>query len=327
MNTRLKLAAVASLAASVTAFADVKVNDNFSVNGYAVGSWTTTDPDVGSKTETYFKNGTLFGATDAVKLGLLGTSGPISAYGSILYLPAAGSTNEAGLLDAYVTYDTGAGVKITGGKYLSYLGYEAFDPINMAQLTYGYTIFAIPAYHTGAKIDWAPSKTLSFGLSVTDSVFGGAKGFFEGDREFSDDIGFEAVMTYTGIEKLTVFAGIASEDTHNAADKLFIFDLWASYNVTDKLTIAGEFDVQNGTNGDSDKGWLAFASYKFSDQFSTAFRVSGFEGDNGDSDTKWTVAPTITLSPNVSLRGEVSFADGDRWGKYTFFGVQGVIKF
>ncbi|MES2691828.1 MAG: outer membrane beta-barrel protein [Verrucomicrobiota bacterium] len=322
MNTRLKLAAVASLAASLTALADVKVNNNFSVNGYAVGSWTTTDPDAGTKTETFFKNGTLFGATDAVKVGFLGNSGPISGYGSILYLPAAGSTNEAGLLDAYVTYDTGAGVKITGGKYLSYLGYEAFDPINMAQLTYGYTIFAIPAYHTGAKIDYA-TKTLSLGLSVTDSVFGGAKGFFEGDREFSDDVGVEAIMTYTGIDKLTIFAGIASEDTHNAANKLFIFDLWASYNVTDKLTIAGEFDVQD----DVGKGWLAFASYKFTDQFSTAFRVSGFKADGGGDDTKWTVAPTITLSPNVSLRAEVSFADGDTWGKYTFFGVQGVLKF
>ena len=153
MNTRFKLAAGLTLAASLTAFADVKVNENFSVNGYAVGSWTSTDVDGGKRSETYLKNGTLFGNTDAVKLGLLGTSGPVSAYGSVLYLPAAGSTNEAGLLDAYATFDAGNGLKLTGGKFLSYLGYEAFDAPNMAQLTYGYTIFAVPAYHSGAKLD------------------------------------------------------------------------------------------------------------------------------------------------------------------------------
>lgn len=325
MNTRLKLAAGLSLVASLTAFADVKVNENFAVNGYAVGSWTTTSPDGGSNSETYFKNGTLFGNTDAVKLGLLGSSGPVSAYGSILYLPAAGSTNEAGLLDAYVTFDAGGGLKLTGGKYLSYFGYEAFDAPNMAQLTYGYTIFAVPAYHTGVKLDYA-AKTFSAGLSVTDSVYGGAKGFFEGDREFSDDVGIEAVVSYTGIEKLTLFAGIASEDTHNATDKLFIFDLWASYAVSDKVTLGGEFDLQEGGGALEGKGWLGFLGYKFTDRFSTAFRVSGFKADGGGNDTKWTVAPTIAISQNASLRAEFSLGEGDTWGDYKFFGVQALIK-
>lgn len=324
MNTRFKLAAAVALAATLTAVADVKVNENISVNGYAVGSWTTTDPDGGKRNETFFKNGTLFGNTDAVKLGVLGKSGPVSAYGSILYLPAAGSTNEAGLLDAYATFDAGNGVKLTGGKYLSYLGYEAFDAVNMAQLTYGYTIFAVPAYHTGVKLDYS-TKTFSAGVSVSDSIFGhpAGKGFFEGDREFSDDVGIEAMISYTGIDKLTIFAGIASEDTHRAPNKLLIFDLWASYAVSDKVTIAGEFDIQD----DVGKGWLAFLSYKTSDQFSTAFRVSGFKADAGGNDTKWTIAPTWTISSNVSIRAEFSLAEGDTWGDYKFYGVQGVFKF
>lgn len=322
MNTRYKFAAALALAASLTAFADVKVNDHFSINGYAVGAYTRTDRDdaIGDF-DSYFESksspGNVVNA-DAVKLGLLGTADSVSAYGSILYLP--GAPNEAGLLDAYVTFDTGAGVKLTGGKFLSYLGYEAFDPINMAQLTYGSSIFAIPGYHSGAKIDFS-SKTFSAGLAVTDSVFHGGNGFFEGDREFDDDVGIEAVLTYTGIDKLTVFAGIATEDTDGALDDLFIFDLWASYAVTDKVTIAGEFDVQE----DVGKGWLAFLSYKTSDQFSTAFRVSGAEWDAGGNDRKYTVAPTWTVNPNLAFRGEVSWGDGVS-GDYTFYGVQGIIK-
>jgi hypothetical protein len=321
MNTRFKLATALSLVALLTAHADVSVNENFSVNGYAVGSWTSTDPDGGKRSETYFKNGALFGNTDAVKLGLLGTSGPVSAYGSILYLPAAGSTNEAGLLDAYGTYDTGKGLKITGGKFLSYLGYEAFDAPNMVQLTYGYTIFAVPAYHTGAKLDYA-TNDFSVGIAAVDSVFGGAKGFFEGDREYSDDIGLEAIIAYTGVKNLTIFGGIASEDTHNAANKLFIFDLWASYAVSDRVTIAGEFDLQD----DVGEGWLAFLSYKFDDKFTTAFRVSGFHADAGGKDTKWTVAPTFALSSNASIRAEFSLGEGDVYGDYKFYGVQAVLK-
>lgn len=313
--------ALTSIVLATTAFADVKVNEHISINGYAVGAVTTTDIDGGDNIDTYFesKGSPAVTNADAVKLGVLGAAGQFSAYGSVLYLP--GAADEAGLLDAYVSYDTGLGVKITGGKFLSYLGYEAFDPINMTQLTYGSTIYAIPGYHTGAKLDYA-GKTFSVGIAAVDSVFHGANGFLEGDREYSDDIGWEAMVTYTGIEKLTLFAGIGAEDTDGAADDLFIFDLWASYALTDRVTIAAEYDKQN----DVMDGWLAFLSYKFSDQFSTAFRISGVEWDGGGSDTKYTVAPTYTINDNLALRAELSLGEGDT-GDYTFIGGQVVFKF
>lgn len=319
--SKLASGALIAIAALATAVADVKVNENFSVNGYAVGAVTNTEIDGGADIDTYFegKGSPAVVNADAVKLGLLGTSGPFSAYGSVLYLP--GAANEAGLLDAYATYDTGIGLKITGGKFLSYLGYEAFDPINMTQLTYGSTIYAIPGYHSGAKLDFS-GKTFSLGLAVVDSVFGGPKGFFEGDREFSDDIGWEAIATYTGIEKLTIFAGIAAEDTHGASNDLFIFDLWASYALTDKVTIAAEYDTQD----DFMDGWLAFLSYKFSDQFSTAFRIGGVNWDAGGDDMEYTIAPTYTINANFALRGEVTLSEGDS-GDHTFYGAQVVFKF
>lgn len=320
----LRLASGASmlLALSATALADVKINDTFSVNGYAVGAITNTDVDGGSNIDTYFesKGSPAVVNADAVKVGLLATASSFSAYGSVLYLP--GAANEAGLLDAYATFDFGSGLKLTGGKFLSYLGYEAFDPINMAQLTYGSTIFAIPAYHSGAKLDFS-TKTFSLGVAVVDSVFSGPRGFFEGDREFSDDLGIEVIATYTGIDKLTVFAGIASEDTDGVgASDVFVFDLWASYALSDKVTIAVEYDMQD----DVMKGWLGFLSYKFSDTFSTAFRVSGVSWEAGGDDKKYTVAPTYTISSNVALRGEFSIGEGDS-GDYTFAGAQVIFKF
>lgn len=313
--------AASSLALVATAFADVKVNENFSINGYAVGAITSTDVDGGAAIDTYFesKGSPAIVNADAVKLGVLGTFDKVSGYGSILYLP--GAANEAGLLDAYLTLDTGMGLKITGGKFLSYLGYEAFDPINMTQLTYASTIFAIPAYHSGAKVDFS-SGAFSGGIAVVDSIFSGPRGFFEGDREFGDDVGVEAMVSYTGIEKLTIFAGIATEDTDGATDDTFIFDLWLSYAATDKLTLAAEYDTQDNVMN----GWLLLAGYKFTDQFSTIFRVSGVEWDGGGSDTKYTVAPTYTINSNFALRAEFSVGEGDS-GDYNFIGGQIVFKF
>lgn len=310
--------AASSLALIATAFADVKVNDHISINGYAVGALTHTDLDSGGDIGTYFesKGSPAITNADAVKLGVLGTAGSVSAYGSILYLP--GAANEAGLLDAYATFNTGSGVKITGGKFLSYLGYEAFDPINMTQLTYGSTIYAVPAYHTGAKIDFS-GETFSFGVAALDSVFSGPRGFFEGDREYDDDMGFEAMFSYTGIKNLTVFAGIAYENTAGVmADDLFIFDLWVSYALTDKITIAAEYDTQN----DVLDAYLAQIGYKFSDKFSMIFRASTAEWDNGTSEAKYTVAPTYTINSNFAVRAEYSEGDG-----YSFIGGQVIFKF
>jgi hypothetical protein len=313
--------AATSLALVATAFADVKVNENISINGYAVGAVTNTDVDGGEDIDTYFesKGSPAIVNADAVKFGVLGTAGQLSAYGSILYLP--GASNEAGLLDAYASYTAGNGLKITGGKFLSYLGFEAFDPVNMTQLTYGSTIFAVPAYHTGAKIDFS-GKTFSVGLAAVDSVYSGKNGFYEGDREYEDDMGFEAMFSYTGIQDLTVFVGVAMEDTFGATEDLFIFDLWLSYALSDKLTVSAEYDTQN----DYMSGWLGQLGYKFSDKFSTIFRVSGVEWDAGGNDMKYTLAPTYTINSNFALRAEVSLGEGDS-GDYTFIGGQIVFKF
>lgn len=320
IKTTSKLAgsAALSLALVATAMADVKVTDHISVNGYAVGSWTNTDWDNGPSVDTTINSGA--SNLDAVKFGVVGTLGSLSSYASVLYVPGMADP-RAGLLDAYVTYDTGLGAKITGGKFLSYLGYEAFDPINMAQLTYGSTIFAIPGYHTGVKLDFS-GKVFSVGVALVDSIFAGAPGFMEGDREYSDDIGYEVVATFTGIEKLTVFAGIASEDTYNAPDSLFIFDLWASYAVTDKVSLGAEYDIQDNV-GDA---WLVFASYKFTDKFSTAFRAGSASWDAGGDDQKYTIAPTYTIDANFSVRAELTAGRGDS-GDYTFVGAQAIFKF
>ena len=143
------------------------------------------------------------------------------------------------------------------------------------------------------------------------------------DREFSDDVGIEAMFSYTAVKDLTIFAGIAYEDTDKAPNKVKIFNLWASYAVNANVTLGGEFITQD----DGGTGWLGFLGYKFDDKFSTAFRISTDKRDAGGNDQKYTIAPTYTVSPNLSFRAEYSLGRGDNYGDYSFFGVQAVLKF
>ena len=90
-------------------------------------------------------------AFDAVKASLTGTFKPVTTVISGYYPDSSSGKKRVALLDAYATLDLGQGYSVTGGNFLSYLGYEAFDPVNMTQITYGAPtsgpLFAIPAYH------------------------------------------------------------------------------------------------------------------------------------------------------------------------------------
>lgn len=316
--------------ASTNATAEVKINENLALSGYAVGAATLTDPDSGSSSGTQFDSGAT--NVDAVKVALTGTYDALSGKVSLFYVPESGSgSSEAGLLDAYVTY-TAEGISVTGGKFLSYLGYEAWDPINMTTITYGNSWNAIPGYHTGAKIDYAGDK-YTLGAAVVDSLYMDATHFFGGDGSFSEGLGYEFVASYTGIEKLTVFAGVGIEDAEPGPTQ-YVYNLWASYALSAPFTIAGEYTYNDTGVGEGSR-WALFGIYTFSDAVALTTRVSGVIEDAGTSDggMAFSVAPTYTFTENFSVRGEVTYADSSEGGvqlpgtKGFFYAVQGVFKF
>ena len=53
MKSRITIAAALTLASSLTAFADVKVNDSLSVGGYAAGSYRNTKSDPGTAVDKF----------------------------------------------------------------------------------------------------------------------------------------------------------------------------------------------------------------------------------------------------------------------------------
>jgi hypothetical protein len=314
--------AASLLALCSVASADIQVNENFSVGGYAAGSYRYFDEAKADKFDL-----------DAAKINFITDFKPVSAVASIYY---TGGTpgDDLTLLDAYVNYDLGDGLVITGGKFLSYLGYEAFDIPAMSQITYanGDFLGAIPGYHSGVKIGYT-SGAWSSGIALLDSVYGGLKG----DGELRGNAGLEAFVSYTGIEKLTLFLGAAhqseglSEDgipVDGAQEDATVINFWASYSLTDKVTIAGEYSQKDSYFTDG-YNWLVFASVATSDKVTLVGRISGEEIDNGPSFLRYTFAPSFTLTENLSIRTEVTFTDYDDFesSKDTFFGIQGVFKF
>lgn len=310
-------ASLAALASTVSA--EVKINDYLSLDGYVILAGTITDPEGGSSTDTLADSGA--SNLDAARIALIGKYNDFSGKVSLFYVPNRAGT-EAGVLDAYATYSTGA-ISVTGGKFLSYLGYEAFEPVNMAQLTYGFAS-GIPAYSTGAKIDYA-GESFTLGFSVQDSLQPEAGTFYQGDGDWSDGLGYTLAATYTGINKLTLFAGVGYDDDDAAGTaggpSEWVYDVWASYAVTDKLTLAAEVSHAD----DASTSYIVLANYAFTEKFSSVFRWSWQEVEPTDEySTYLTVAPTYVFTENFSVRAEVSYLDQP---STMFYGIQGVFKF
>lgn len=342
MNLRLKLTAAVALASTVSAFADVKVNDNLTISGYAAASYESFDLDPGTSWHSFFDGSKDTPSADAAKLIFTGNFKPVTGVASIFYIPKIPKgvmKNEVTILDAYLTLDAGSGFSVTAGKFLSYLGYEAFDPVNMSQITYGAvtvgTLSAIPAYHSGAKVDYA-DKEVGYGFAIVDSVYSN-KGIDRGDGEFKHNAGFEGYVTSKGLGDLTLWAGFAYDTKGNfQPHSVLTLDFWAQYAINKQLTVAGEFSTKDGGAWAKGWTWLAYSNYAFTDQFSTVFRVSGEQlsgstkkATGAQEFIQYTVGPSFKINDHLIVRAEYSYYDysGGPLNSKSLWAVQGIIKF
>jgi hypothetical protein len=323
-----KISGVAAFAViASSASAEVAINENLSLDGYATSAAVVTEPSAGTS-KVLNDSGRPY---DSAKIAVNGKYEAFTSKVSLLALTGAdtGASDSSGLLDAYVTYKTGD-VSITGGKFLSYLGYESFDTPNNAFISYGSSDY-FGNYGTGAKIDYT-TKTYSTGFSVRDSIDGSGN-FQEGDGDFSDELGYEAYFLYSGIEKLTVFLGAGYEDTKGGAE-IQTYNVWASYAITDKLTLAAEYANKKDITSYS---WLTQASYAVNDSVSVAARLTGKDSSGTDASTTppsqrgeafgYGLASTYTLSKNFAIKGEVTKFENNTSADTFSYAVQGLFKF
>ena len=239
----------------------------------------------GAQVETNFSYAT--GPVSAV-VGLDFGGGALYASGADDDGDGALDTYDGNLEEAYITYDFGNGFSATGGKMLTYMGFEAFDPTNMYQFSYAYDVMGpqdiYDSHDYGASVDYG---TDAFSIGVWSSL--------------ENDAGYELALAYTGIENFTAKA-IWSDFSDQGYEKS---TFWVSYQM-DKLLLAAEVAENDQQAGGLDvDGMLIMANYAVSDSIGLTVRYSEIEYSTYDgSNVAGTTSPTdfdgskFTISPS-----------------------------
>ena len=147
MKLKTFLTALALAGSTVVAFADIKVNDNLTISGYAAGAYMNYKADTLPGVDSVFDASKPIpdgGDSNDVLTKFTMSFKPVTGVISLNYFPNLGGSSEFTVLDAYAAYDAGGGTTITVGKFLSNLGYESFYPASMDQISYADGDFLAP---------------------------------------------------------------------------------------------------------------------------------------------------------------------------------------
>ena len=212
---------------------------------------------------------------------------------------AMGPTAPVELEQAFITYDTGEGLALTMGKFLSCTGFEAAEPTGMYQYSYSATL-VYGGYQNGVAASYGSDV---FGLygAVVSSVWDGAETDFSGD---GSDVGFEAQVALMPVEGITAKAALAREDEQT------LINVWGMLE-TGPLTVAAEVNSMSDWGGyESGLGYLGMVNYGLSDQVGVTARYSAIAwtpiGGGADAETsEITIAPSFAVSDNWGLVAEL----------------------
>ncbi len=287
----------------------------FNVNAIEIGP-TGSGVEMSGFIDLYYQSGD----TDAVGVGQVEidfdySSGPISA--SVDFDLGGDFADTNNLEEAIITYDFGNGFSVTAGEMLTYLGFEAYDPINMYQYSSAYADSLAPydsdttvagiqpfphiydAFATGASVDYV---TDIFSVGIWTSI--------------GESADFEYALAYTGIDNLTIKAIIADYGTNSTGPFDGKSTYWASYQLG-KLLLAGEVaNAEAATAADPElDGTLVMANYAVTDSTAVTFRYSLTELEVGGTkqidETKFTISPSYVFNDNLSGLVEYSTFDQD----------------
>ena len=246
----------------------------------------------------------------------------------------AESANVA-LEQAYIAYETGSGVGLTLGKFLSCTGFEAAEPTGMYQYSHSATL-VYGGYQHGIAAAYGKEKFALYGALVSS--------VWDGNDTTFDDFGFEAQLTLAPLNGLTAKFALAHEDGLTHATHLESFDrvlinIWASYE-TGPLTAAVELNSLanwEGADGkfyESGTGYLAMANYGINDKIGITARVSGLtltdpviKGRADYEVSEMTVAPSYALSGNWALVAEVKMLTEGEADAVPQIGLESLLTF
>jgi Putative beta-barrel porin-2, OmpL-like. bbp2 len=237
-----------------------------------------------------------------------------------------GSCRKTGydITQAFVQYATGP-VTVIGGKFVTSAGAEVINSTGNTNFSrsilFGY---AIPFTHTGARVSYAASDTLTLVGGINngwdDLKDTNSAKTFELGGSYSPSKQFSlSVMNHNGRERVGGLVNTGPEGTRN------LVDVVATFNATDNLTFILNYDyatqanaatvTANGANSAKWQGLAGYANYQINDQWRISMRCEYFDDRDGYRTgvaQKWKEATlTVGYTPikNLELRGEIR---GDR---------------
>jgi len=319
---------IATLAAfgMVASASAVKINDNISINGFIDGSYTnndSTDSSLGTSTETSNTG------IDEVELNFLVNAGNVSGE---LHIDNNGDAN--GSLDieqVHFTYSFGNGASVTVGKIGSTLGLEREDPAGLYTYSRAYSSFNPSRaanngviYNLGDVDGGYVGEGARFGYSAGDfsaalSLYNGVGALEEGptvgngvNQAGEDDYDYELSLSYSGIENLSVTAGVISiAAIDNKVDPASdnpdsdIYSVNAAYTLN-KLLIAGEYTSIEVDGADDLSAYLVLLDYDINDKLGVVLRYSEWETGAATESDKITFAPNYAITDSLGAIVEFS---------------------
>lgn len=346
-----------------------------SVNGYidAQYNWANRNfgpsaaAPLGSPDRVFDAQGNSFGMH---QFGLTVAKQPKEGFGGLVNLTIGQdaqvihSFNETGnssmfdITQAYGSYSAGA-LTVIAGKFATLAGTEVIASTGNTTISRSILFGAIPFTHTGVRVSYAPSDT----VTVYAGLNNGWDQMTDGNRQKTLELGTTltpakpltiTVSGYFGVEQATppgIQIGAGAQANRNMLDAVANYTVSNSLNLGAELLYATQEDVPN--NGSAK--WSGFALY-FTQMLNSQWRATirgeyfddkkGFHFATVDPATgglrgaKYTEA-TLTLSylpsSSVELRTEARadkasndvFLDSNGSNKKSLlsFGLQGLYKF
>jgi hypothetical protein len=319
---------LAAILPGVTAFGVIPVTENFSIRGYLDGSYTNRD-DEGTATDAEGLS------LDAADIDLLISTEKVT---SEIHIASAGGATS--IEQAFINFDLGGGLSISGGKFLSNLGFEGDEAYMLYQQSRAYDFGTMRAGANNNYMDIGTNTqqgaratykmdNLSASLSVVDRAFS-----TNGAAGDASDVGFEASISYNAMEGLTIAVGTAQDGGNTAMGVDKLYNIWAQYDGIQNLIIAAEYNFYENYGQDADS-WLVMGNYSFGNSLAATLRYSQSDEDlNADGSyegSKFTISPSYSFTDN--LLGVIEYSTGE----YNvagagdvdvdFFAIEGIFTF
>lgn len=202
--------------------------------------------------------------------------------------PMDGSTtlqNRIQFSEAYISQGIGdTGLKISAGKFVGHVGYEAFDNVDNWNYTRSYAWYLTPAYVTGIKGVYSFMEGKSnVGLHLINSTQ-----LFSDEYDENNNKGIGAHASIVPMDGLSIYASyLNSKDIFLNVDRVYSwYQVAVTYTVMPGLDLAADYQLRTddpsaeGAKENKAQTINLYAKYKM-DKFGVALRFENFTDEDG----------------------------------------------